>query len=129
ENGVGNTTGACAFDTTVVDDPGPPPVTHTVHTANSGTAAPRGGGAGGGIVISAAKIDLRGTTSGELHANGGNGQDSKKAPSGGGGGGIVKLLGPVQLYDAGFTPGTSGGSAGTNTCQGVDSPSLEGTTA
>ncbi len=130
EDGVGDTSGACAFNT-VTDNPpaGAGPEDTTVHHANTGLAAPRGGGAGGGIVVSAGVIDLRGTTPAEFHANGGNGQDSKKAPSGGGGGGIVKLLGPVQLYDPGFSAGTSAGSAGTNTCQGLDQPTFEGTTA
>jgi len=131
DNGVANTTGACAVDGPDYIDNAPTggprgPEDPLVHHANTGVAAPAGAGSGGGIVLSAPTVDVRGTTASEMHANGGNGADSKKGSSGGGGGGVVKMLGPILLFDAGFTPAVTGGSAGANQCSGDGESSAGG---
>lgn len=111
----GNTTAnPCLHsEQTGTDGDGNPIITNF---ANGGVAAPAGAGAGGGIVLSATTLDLRGTTSAELRARGGVGGDSWKAASGSGGGGVVKLLAPVQLFDAGFSPNVAGGAAVAHRC-------------
>ncbi|MEO9108782.1 MAG: hypothetical protein ABI368_01025, partial [Jatrophihabitantaceae bacterium] len=120
ENGVANitnsngTANACAHtEQSGVDGSNNPVYTDY---PNGGTPARAGAGSGGGIVLSASTIDLRGTTAAEFAANGGVGGDSYKGASGGGGGGVVKLLGPIQLFDAGFAPSVLGGAGGSKLC-------------
>ncbi len=111
----GNTTSnACDHsEQTGTDGDGNPIMTHF---DTGGAAAPAGGGAGGGVVLSATTLDLRGTTNGELTVKGGAGGDSYLAASGSGGGGVVKLLAPIELFDAGLSPVVSGGDGGAKLC-------------
>lgn len=103
ENGVGNTTGTCAFA--------------PLQQPNTGTPAPRGGGAGGSIAIVGRSLDFRGTSLTDgVHANGGRGGDSRVGPSGGGAGGLILSVGP-RINEA-LPPVINGGPAGTNLCAG-----------
>ncbi|HJV08852.1 MAG TPA: hypothetical protein VJ653_04200 [Acidimicrobiales bacterium] len=86
-------------------------------TPNLGAPAPRGGGAGGRIILAARNVDLRGTTTNELHANGGAGGTSGIGPSGGGAGGVITVMGPLR-QDNTWVPIVDGGAAGTNLCAG-----------
>ena len=108
EAGTGSTVGACAFDEMT---PGGP-----IHHVNTGIVAPRGGGAGGSITVASRRLDFRGTSLSEFHANGGAGGNSRRGASGGGSGGIIWVTGP-QVADS-VPPVVNGGPAGTNLCAG-----------